>query len=349
MSVQELLNAQVDFGSIAGYARRGLAWWAGELAAMLPAAWRDALSSRPRFWIQQRADGGWSLWRDGQRVESNDGGAPKKVGLIAPAGALLLREISAPPMSAGDVRRMIALDIDRLSPLAPELIHFDAEVIDRGDGGGLQTLLLGILPRAAGAQLVSRALADGYLPVRLAARVGAEAAPPRFDFLPVVLDELGEVRKGRTRLYWRLGVTALIAANLAVLVGRDMLGVARLRASVEAQGPAVAAVQNLRRRVSAETARRRDLASRWRRGEPLRLLDALTRAVPSGAWVQHLEWNGRSLHIVGFRREDVDVAAALLASGAFANLRVAVAEPTTGPTPIRPFDITADAKPGPQP
>ena len=64
--------------------------------------------------------------------------------------------------------------------------------------------------------------------------------------------------------------------------------------------------------------------------------------------MQHLEWNGDALRIVGFKRQDIDMAAAIRGSGAFANPRALAAEPTAGPTPIRPFDITADARPAPR-
>jgi Tfp pilus assembly protein PilN len=107
----------------------------------------------------------------------------------------------------------------------------------------------------------------------------------------------------------------------------------------------VDAVMRLRRRESSAWTRRRDLLARARRGDPLRMLDVLSQALPPGAWVQHLEWNGQSLRIVGFKRQDIDLIAAIRGSGAFTNPRALAAEPTAGPTPMRPFDITAEARP----
>ena len=357
MTLQELLNSEMDLASLAALARQGLAWWLDELAAMLPPAWRERLSSRPRTWIEPQPSGGWRVWKDGRLFEGPGprtgararGGAAPRIGLLAPPEAVLLRETPAPRMTAADVRRMLSLDIDRLSPLAADLIHYDMEIRERGDGEGLQRILLGIIPRDEAARLLGRARADGFAPVALAARADRDDAPPRFDFMPQVLRAEGQAAGDRGRLYLWVAVGALILANIAVLVGRDIIDVSRVRATVEGQKPVVDAVLRLRRRVQAEEARRSDLLARGRRGDPLRMLNVLTQAVPSGAWVQHLEWNGQSLRIVGFKRPEIDLAAAIRGSGAFTNPRALAAEPAGGPTPLRPFDITAEARPEPRP
>jgi general secretion pathway protein L len=355
MTLQELLNSEMDLASLAALARQGLAWWLDELSAMLPPAWRERLSSRPRIWIEPRSAGGWRVWKDGRPVDAPVGAKSagldqgSRIGLVAPVGAVLLRETAAPRMTAADVRRMLALDIDRLSPLAADLIHYDMEILDRGEAEGTQRVMLGIIPRDEAARLLDRARADGVEPVALATRAERDDLPPRFNFLPQVLRAEGQTTGDRTRLYLWVAVGALILANLAVLVGRDIIDVNRVRAAVEGQRPVVDAVMRLRRRVQNEEARRRDLLARGRRGDPLRMLNVLTQALPAGAWVQHLEWNGQSLRIVGFKRSDIDLAAAIRGSGVFTNPRALAAEPTVGPTPVRPFDITADARPEPQP
>lgn len=350
MTLQELLNSEVEFADIAALARQGLAWWFDELTAMLPPVWRERLSSRPRTWIEPRAAGGWRVWKDGRPLE-DPGARPTaqaRIGLLAPPGAVLLRETPVPRMTAADVRRMLSLDIDRLSPLAADLIHYDMEILERGEGEGPQRVLLGIIPRDEAARLLARARADGLAPVALAARAERDDLPPRFDFLPQILRAQGQNPGDRTRLYLWAAVGALILANIAVLVGRDIIDVSRIRAEVEGQRPVVDAVLRLRRRVQGEEARRRELLARGRRGDPLRMLDVLSQALPAGAWVQHLEWNGQTLRLVGFKRQDIDLAAAIRGSGAFTNPRALTAEPAAGPTPLRPYDITADARPEPR-
>lgn len=345
MTLQDLLNAQMDFTTIAAMARRGWAWWLDELATMLPADWRDRLSSRPSAWIEPQATGAWRLWREGRSSEAPPAGAIKgKIGLLAPPGLVLIREIAAPAMPAPDVRRMLSLDIDRLSPLHPDLIFFDMEIVDRGEDDGRQRVLLGILNRADATDLLDQARRDGYAPAALAAEPAEQGGSPRFDFLPQTQQAAGEGAADRVALYWWAGVAALLLVNVAVLIARDAIDVSRLQAMVDAQRPVVESVQRLRSRVEGEDARRRDLLARGERNEPLRMLNTLTRALPAGAWVQHLEWNGQTLRIVGFKQSSIDLSAALRGSGAFTNPRVVAAEPTSDFSPVRPFDITADAR-----
>jgi hypothetical protein len=137
----------------------------------------------------------------------------------------------------------------------------------------------------------------------------------------------------------------LLALNLAVLIGRDMNDVARLRAQADAQQPAFESVSALRQRVLTEDARRRVLLSLARDNDPLRLLNALTQALPPGAWVQRLEWNGKVVHLVGYKSGDIDIPAVLRGSGEFANPQIVTPSPTAGPTPVRQFEVTAEARP----
>ena len=349
MTLQELFNSEVDFDALLALGRQGLAWWVDELSAMLPDALRDRLSSRPRVWIEPES-GGWRAWRSGRRIDLSPAAAARtRIGLLAAPEAVLVRDIAVPRLPAADVRRMVALDIDRLSPLAPELIHYDVAIPDRDPDGGRQRAFLAILPRTEATQLLDRAKADGYQPAALAVRSDPPDAAPRFDFLPQILAAEGRAPAGRTALAWRLAAVGLVLVNVAVLVGRDIVDVNRLRAATDAQAPLVQAVTRMRHRVEAEDNRRRALLARGRRGDPLRVIDVLTQALPAGAWAQHLEWNGQTLRIVGFARPDIDMAAAIRGTGAFANPRVLTSTSTTGSAQYAPFDITADGRPEPRP
>jgi general secretion pathway protein L len=351
MTLEELLNSEMDLDSLAALARQGLAWWIDELSAMLPTAWRERLSSRPRTWIEPKPAGGWRVWKDGRLTEATPARGPKAppIGIVVPPEIALVREIVAPRMPPADVRRMLSLDIDRLSPLAPELIHFDLEVIERDGEDGRQKVLLALLPRSEAERLWNEALRDGYEPKAMALGVVGEPGRQRFNFLPQTLAGLGVAGGSRRRVYAWWAAVALIVVNLGVLVGRDIIDVSRVSQAVDGQKPVVDAVLRLRRRVETEDARRRDLIAQGRKNDPLRLLDTLSQALPPGVWTQHLEWNGQTLRIVGFKPQDIDVAAALRGSGAFTNPRAQGNGPTAGPTAIRPFDITTDARPEPRP
>ncbi len=338
--------------SLAALARQGFAWWTDELAGLLPPAWQTRISSGPRRLAERQPSGGWRFWRDGRLLA---GDTPHSIGrgpvglLLAPA-EVLVREIIVPAMPAADVRRMVSLDIDRLSPLNPELIHHDLELGERDSVDGRRTVTLAVVPRAAAARALEAAAAAGLTLASLGVRQGeADEASSRFDFLPAALAAAGQPAASRAVAWLWGGVAALLVLNLAVLVGRDMADVADLRAAVDGQRPAVSAALRLRARVDSEERRRGELVAEGQRTEPLRMLNALTEATPPGAWVQRLEWNGQALRVTGYKSGDLDMAAAIRGSGAFSNPRSAGAEAAARALGGVPFDITADARPRPRP
>ena len=351
MTLQELLTSDMDLASLAALARQAWTWWLDELAAMAPRGWRDRLSTRPRVWIEPSADGGWRRWRDG-RLDESQGTARSgktRIGLLAPSSTVFTRRVPTPRMPLADVRRMVALDLDRLSPLSPDLVHADVEILDRGDGDSPQTVLLGLLPRDQAARLLSKARDDGFAPVALATRRDGGSGAPRFDFLPQALEAQGGARGDRTHRYLWAAAAALFAVNIGVLVGRDMIEVSRLQDAVDLQRPRLEAVQRLRRRVEREDADRRALIAGGRRSDPSRIIDILARGLPPTVWVQHLDWNGQRLRIVGFGATGADVAGALRATGQFSAAKPLAAVPGAANAAFRPFDVIADLGPEAKP
>lgn len=345
MTLQELINSELDFHSLAALARRGFAWWAGQLADLVPAGWRERLYRRPRIYAECVADGRWRLWRDGRQITEglSRSEAQRGIAILLQTSTVLVREVEVPPMSAADVRSMLALDMDRLSPLNPELIHFDFEIAKRGATERGRTVQVGIVRRALAAQAVDSARAAGLQPGRLCVLLDGRGWSPAFDFLPAVFESTGRRPAANDRRWWWGAVAALFAINLAVLVGRDLASVADLERRVQVQQPATDIALRLRAAVNGEEARRRSLLARGGRSEPLAVLNAVTEAIPPGAWVQHLEWNGRNLRLVGFNPGRVDVGAAIRGSGAFTEPSFA----TSGPFAAgagQSFDLTADSR-----
>ncbi|MHB8528965.1 MAG: PilN domain-containing protein [Caulobacteraceae bacterium] len=343
MTLQELLNA--DVRSLGGLLARGFAWWIDELASMAPHAWRESLSSRPKVLAERIGPGTWRYWKPGRPHAAEPPPAkPSRVGLVLPAGAALVRELEFPTLPLRDVKRMVALDIDRLSPLKPELVHFDVEREAGRQHGAKQKVRLGILPRAVASDILAAAAQEGLSPIALGIASVEQPGGHRFDFLPAAIAAAGGSQGEGAARWWWVAVAALLALNLALLVGRDAASVSRLRQIVQSQRAGVDAATGLRARVEREDERRRSLMDRKTRDEPLRMLNTLTLAIPEGAWVQHLEWNGDILRIVGFAAPDLNIPAAVRGTPAFTNPRSLTTEAAPKLANGTPFDITAVAK-----
>ncbi|THD60623.1 PilN domain-containing protein [Phenylobacterium sp.] len=342
MTLSELLNSDVD--TVGLWLRGGLAWWVGELAGMLPPAARGLFERRPSLTAEPLGDGGYRLTRHGRTVMQGPGAArrPRRVTLRLPRDAVLTRETVAPPIPERDLRRMLELDIDRLTPFRADQVFV---AVAPGPAGS-RTAWVAAVPRELAVQAVDLARAAGLEPRALGVE-GATPAEEALDFLPR-MREAKAVTGPRfsPALIW--GVVAILAlANLGVAVGRDMLQLHRLQQQIDAQQPQVDDAQALRRKVLDETRRRSGILTRRAAGEPLRMLDAVTAAMPSGAWVDRLAWDGKTVRIAGYRQEQIDVAQALRASPAFRNVRNAGADVLSRQTAGHPFDLTADlARPG---
>ncbi|HEX8232266.1 MAG TPA: hypothetical protein VF559_02830 [Caulobacteraceae bacterium] len=340
MNLGQVLNS--DVRTLGASARAGFAWWTGELRELVPERLRGT-GARSRTVAELSADGSaYRLWRDGRPLA----GAPPggKVEVVLPTADVLTRELDWPAVPLADARRMIELELDRLTPFARETVYFDVELLGREPASGRQRLLLGVLPKPSAHQALERAAALGLSADGLAVSDNPAKGPIQFDFLPAIRSE-GRGPSRPRRLYWWIAVAALMALNLAVLILKDVNDVRVLRETVEAQRPAAAAGLRLRRTIETERAQRIALLERRARGEPLRALAAVSQALPLGAWVQHFVWNGRGVRIVGFRSESADVLAALRASPVFANARSQATEVDAAAPAGQPFDITADAAP----
>jgi hypothetical protein len=326
MNVKAVLNA--DMTTTARWLREGFAWWTGELAEMLPRDWRKPL---------MRSAPAIAHWQEGTIVvrgsrDAEPAAAPKSAVLMLPSCAVLMREFDLPALPAADTRRMIALDIDRLAPFRMDVVAFDFEAVEAGDGQ--QRIALGVIPRADLEHAVAVAREQGVNPC--AVSIEAEGGA-RFDFLRGLA---GGGSGGSRRAYWWVAAGALAAANILVLISRDESDLQSLREAVEAQETTVAVVDRARRKVTGEAAVRRELMQA-KQETPLRAIAALSKSLPNEAWVHRLEWTPKSVHIAGYQKGAPNLLRSLESSPALRNARVLTAAAAAVPG-VQSFDIAAD-------
>jgi general secretion pathway protein L len=320
--------------------RDGWDWWVGELAAMVPDRLRRRLAGRPELSAERRADGGYQITRAGRLVMAAPlaRSRPLRVTLQLPRDQVLVRELDLPAMTERDLRRLVSLDIDRLTPFRPEAVYLDLAVLGAGGTPALRRVAVAVVLRDDAARALQAARAAGLDPAALS----ISGAPAEFDFLPQARQGRDAGRAGRARA-WAWGVVVLLAlANIAAAVLRDVAATGELREAVSADQFRLQQVLRLRKSVQDEDARRAVLRSERAQGEPLHVLDAVTRATPDGAWVQRLSWTPSAVRLVGYRQETVDVAAALRRSPLFKAVRDSMPNPAQRSSNGQPFDVTAD-------
>jgi len=341
MNAKELLN--MDMGQAVQLLLQGWRWWIDELLGMLPPEWRERVTRRSHNVAEFR--GGALVYRDeesGQFLQTKPRGAIKA---LMPADQVLVREMDLPLLPMSDVKRMIALDIDRLTPFQPEQVVFDAEIVARNPESGRQQVALGVVLRAAVTDFVDTLRANNLQPaaVGVASRGGAHD----FDFLSAMREANGGDAAQRRSLYWWIGAAVLLIVNLALLTYRDSSNLDQLRQTVETQQGPVGVALRTREKVDREAARRAALLKSKAGSAPLPVLDAVTQAMPQDAWVRRFEWNGRSVHITGSRKTSTDIIARLEASPVLRNAHSLNTTTRNDPTAVtQPFDLTADREMG---
>jgi len=339
MNAKDLMN--MDMETAIQWLLHGWRWWINELGAMLPPEWRERLTRRSHA-VAEINKSGSLVYRNEASNEPFAVKPPGPIKFLIPATQILQRDLELPLLPMSDIRRMLALDIDRLTPFQTDQVYFDAEITSRDQESGRQRVTLGVLPRTIADKFLAFARDNDLEPAAIGVTARGGATAPGFDFLAAMRDAQGGDAAQRRSLYWWGGAAVLLILNLALLTYRDSANLDELRQTVEAQQAPVTVALRTRDKVDHETARRAALLDRKQKNSPLPVLDAVTQAMPMDAWVSRFEWNGRTVHIRGQRKTSGDILARLEASPALRNARSLNTETHGDPGTVQQFDMQAD-------
>lgn len=332
MTLSDILNA--DMATLARWLRAGWDWWLAELRGLVPARLSDRLGAGDQIVARPQPGGRFEVLARGVVLPPERRKGVSATLAVAPRDCLI-RELRLPALARADLERLVTLDADRLMPFPPGEAVVAVEPGAR-EADGRQRVTIAALPRPLAAALLDAAAA-ARIEVRRFGVAGAGGV--RFDFLPALRQ--GRHSGLRPAQRWWAMVGLLFALNLAVLVVRDVRATRALEELVAANGERAATARQLRARVMAEDARRQAQVAQRRATDPLPLLAALTRALPDGAWVQRLGWDGAQLRLAGFKRAEVDVVAAMRRVPGLGQVRSSGADIAARQEQGEPFDVTA--------
>jgi general secretion pathway protein L len=340
MNFKDLLNT--DHEAIIQWLRHAFRWWMGELTDMVPARWRERFLTRAS--VSAEFHEHEIVYRKDDTGEILAERPRKSVKVLLPAANVLVREIELPVLPVSDVKRMVTLDLDRLTPFRAEQVLFDTEIISRDEEAGRQKLLLGVVHRSFADAILERARANDIVPAAISVESGGWDRP-RLDFLPAIREAAGGTAARRRAAYFWAAAGVLLVFNLFMLTYRDANATAQLREAVESQQSPVTVAMRLRDKVQKEEARRTALMNQKKQNSPLPVLEAVTNALPNGAWVSHFEWNGRTVHVRGIQKDAPDLLAKLEAAPLLRNARSLTSDPQTVAVSGGAFDLAVDRQP----
>ncbi|RJF87947.1 hypothetical protein D3874_13715 [Oleomonas cavernae] len=321
MDVKAILN--MDMASLGQALQRGLAWWLAELRGLMPRRWRERSQGRRLFAsldgdhlaVHRRTAQGW------RSVAPVPAGKLDGAVFVLPPATALVGEFDYPVPSEAELYRMVALDLDRLTPFRADEVVFDVEVLGEAPAKGvMRHIAVAVVRRTVLAQILAKLHGLGFRPTAIG--LAADDGRLRFDFARR-LHGANPRRGGMLGRALRLAVPALLVLNLGLLILREQLAVESLREAVESQRLQVQLIERLRKRVELEEARRVDILDRRGRQSPLPVMDAVTTALPDGVWVTLLDWNGVELRLSGMASAGADLPSLLSATGRLRNVRPA--------------------------
>jgi general secretion pathway protein L len=340
------------------------AWWAGQLAELLPGWLRgqaparsDALVVEPVEPLPEVSEVAAALRRGGKITPLGRfavGSAeltrlprsPRRPAVLRLPGAQVLeKRLSLPLAAEAQLDQALAFEMDRETPFAADEVYWNyrTEAIDRQQGR--LTLRLVLVPKSRLAPLLSGLGRSAIEPKWIEVADLSEAAP--------VLPLDGDRARPERRSHWLVQGAAVACALLAL--GAAATPFARQaveRAALErqaAEGQAVATESETLHREIDRLSRSADILKRAQEktGRPLDVLATVTRLLPDDTYLTEFELRQRKVTLGGRSAAAARLIGAFAADGKFRNPSFAAPVTRVEALHAEVFTIVAELEPSP--
>ncbi len=308
----------MDSQRLLGYGRATWAWWLEGILHLLPPALRTRWFPTPEI-LEVRWDGVAMAWV--HRSSAGEVLATQHTPLTAVAGSelstwltsqvpisatvilfvpqirVLSRTLQLPLAVEPDLRSMLELDLDRLTPFTPDAVYLDANVCSRNTETQTLTCRFAVIKRMDVDSILQTLRQLGRPAHAVRIDPGFEVM---LDLLPPALRPRGDVQaRQRTVFAYSVALALLITALFAPLPHQDAL-LSDWQRQVAAQKEAASAAQALLVQRTALAERTRFVAARRSELRPMvEALTELTLRLPDNAWVNRLMTQGDDIQIYG--------------------------------------------------
>lgn len=323
--------------------RAAWTWWWGEIVPLLPAAWRGGAAFRRRAVMIELTEAGPLATCAGQPCRP---GPDDEVTLILPAEAVLRRRLQLPAASARQLRRIVAFEQERLSPIEPGKLCADHVVIGRDRKARRVEVELRMVRRDRVEAAREACRIAGLTPHRILF-AGDPVAADGAIFLPNAAP-VPILRRRRSLQAAMIGIPLVLALSLPISETlRDSRDRAALEALVAGAKAESTAAETLRRQVD-EAGRRAQFLARRREAPTVSwALAEATRLLPDGSWLFQFEMSDREVRLYGYSPAASSLIALFGESGSFTDARFR-APVTPGPRPgLERFEISMQLRGGP--
>lgn len=262
----------------------------------------------------------------------------RDVVLILPSKEVLRPSVRLPYASQRTLRDALKYELEKLSPVSPDEVYFDFEMLARDRASNTVEIALRIIRRDVVDQALRLCRGAGLAVSAIRFEGDARAADPAS--FPVD-------RTAHLRAQWRRNNLAILAGAalallFALLLATYLRGAMTLDALTEAvseEGVRAARVELLQQRIDRAAAQLTFLGKQKRAPLFAAILADVTRTLPDGTWLTQFDLAGNKIRIEGYSRSAADLIAVFDRSGRFVNAQFA-APVTQGSAPgIERFDL----------
>lgn len=303
-----------------------LSWWGGELRALLPVRWREALAGGADWHVLERRDADWWLYRDGSAeplTHWSDAGDPViqqqtlrqalsqvdpqdlRLALCLPASAGLRRVIVLPLAARDNLQQVVGFEIDRQTPFRADQVYVDVREVNQPVAEGRFAVELLAVPRDTLDPLLERLNAlrmrvDAVDLRAAAGRAGANLLPP--SQRPARSDP-----RRRLNIALAIACVALVALSLGQWLHNRQLAVDAMQARVDTMRGEAHQVAALRQQLQDNAGAAGFLVQKKKHAVPvLSLLLEMTRRLPDTAWLERFSVDASGQ--IGFQGQSVQAA-----------------------------------------
>jgi general secretion pathway protein L len=231
------------------------------------------------------------------RLDAGAAGVPRW--LLLEASQVLRPVLTVPAGAEPRLREMMAHEVDRQTPFAPEQVSFEPRVIARDAATRQLRVELVVLPLARLESLRARLgpLSAGLAGVEV---VGADGVALGVNLLPQGVRAVRADRAGLLNIGLALAITLVLFAALWITLGNREQAHAQSGKQVSAAQLEAKQARSARAALSA-SARAAGFLARQRARQPtvLELMADLSRRLPNDTWLEKVAVNGGQMVLIG--------------------------------------------------
>jgi general secretion pathway protein L len=291
-------------------------WWKEQMRDLVPASfrrfgrrWRPELvvaaasndATEVELSLQGRGGqtslGRHTLGSDLQHAVNRVPKALRRTAVLqVPAGGLLERQVTLPLSAELDLRRVVAHEMDRLTPFRADEVMWDCTIERRDTGLERIHVRVTMVPLARVQPLLASLRQAGVRPVRVQA-----VSFGQLRAIPMVDNRQRRTLAGLSAWAWLQGGCGVLAAT-AVALPFILQAVARddVETRIAAMRPQVAEAEQLRKVIASGTATADVIAAaRGQAGSALHSVALLTEMLPDDTYLTLMSVNRRKLSITG--------------------------------------------------